>query len=209
MLARISGTLSAIETDRMLVDIGPMTVAALVPACDLPALESCIGQMVERHTLLILEGASVGSTITPRLLAFASEQDRAFFELFTTVKNIGHRKAMRALDRPISDVAAAIAAHDTATLTTLPGIGKRAAETIIAELDGKVDAFTTGISVSNPATGAPLSSLAEDTIAMLVALGENRAMAQTMVERARAVMPDAESPEALLGAVYALREPAP
>jgi len=207
MLARISGTLRGIENERILVDIGPITVDAYVPACDLPALEDSIGKPIERHTLLLLEGSSVGSTLTPRLLAFASPHDRAFLELFTTVKNIGHRKAMRALDRPICKVAAAIANHNTATLTTLPGIGKRAAETIIAELDGKVDAFTVGDVVAAPGATSG-SALTQDTVTMLMALGENRPTALTMVDRARAVMPDATTPEDLLAAVYALREPA-
>ncbi len=208
MLARISGTLRGITAERMLIDVGPITVDALVPACDLAALESQIGHPVERHTLLVLEGSSVGSSMTPRLLAFASEADRAFFELFTTVKNIGHRKAMRALTRPVSEVAAAIAAHDTATLTALPGIGKRAAETIIAELDGKVDVFCLDLSIDGTAATPAASALLEDTIAMLVALGEQPATARTMVDRARAQHPDADTPETLLAAVYAMREPA-
>ncbi|MCH2136298.1 MAG: helix-hairpin-helix domain-containing protein [Phycisphaerales bacterium] len=201
MLARISGTLVGVDDERILVEMGPVTVEALIPACDAPDLEASIGQRVERFTLLLLEGAGVGSTLSPRLLAFESTRDRAFFELFTTVKNIGHRKAMRALVKPVGEVAQAIAGRDIAQLTTLPGIGKRAAETIIAELAGKLDAFLEGHIA--PVSGDPTTSaLIEDTVTMLMALGEQRATALAMVERARAQDPSLDTPESMLAAVY-------
>ena len=207
MLARIRGRLLSAHDERILIDVGPLALEALVPACDLMMLEQAIGTTIERFTLLLLEGAGVGSTLTPRLLAFATARDRAFFETFTTVKNIGHRKAMRALTRPIAEVAAAIAARDVATLTTLPGIGKRAAETIVAELDGKVDAFLDQ-AVTAVVTDPRTKALIEDTLAMLLALGEQRTTAVAMIDRARGMQPDAETPEDLLGAVYRLRETA-
>ena len=208
MLARITGRLRSVEDERILVEIGPVMVEALVPACDIPDLEHRVGETIECFTMMLLEGAGIGSTLTPRLLAFASARDRAFFELFTTVKNIGHRKAMRAMVRPINEVAAAIAGRDLSVLTSLPGIGKRAAETIAAELAGKLDLFLDAPVIAAP-LDAPTVVLVEDTIAMLVALGEQHATAALMVERARAADPDADSPESLLAAVYSVREASP
>jgi len=205
MLARITGRLRSVDDERILVEIGPVMVEAFVPACDLPDLESRIGEPIERFTMLLLDGAGVGTSLTPRLLAFASARDRAFFELFTTVKNIGHRKAMRAMVRPVAEVTAAIVGRDLRVLTTLPGIGKRAAETIVAELAGKLDHFLDAPVVATP-MDAPTVVLVEDTIAMLVALGEQHGAAALMVERARTADPDADSPESLLAAVYSVRE---
>jgi Holliday junction DNA helicase RuvA len=205
MLARIKGRLHGVDDERILVEIGPIIVEAFVPACDVPHLESRIGEPIECFTILLLDSAGLGNSLTPRLLAFATARDRAFFELFTTVKNIGPRKAMRAMVRPVSEVAAAIASRDLSTLTSLPGIGKRAAETIAAELAGKIDTFLEGPVAPAPAD-APTVVLIEDTIAMLVALGEQRATATVMVEHARAADPNADSPESLLAAVYSVRE---
>ena len=77
----------------------------------------------------------------PRLAGFLSVEDRAFFELFTTCKGIGNRKALRAMSLDVGQLAGAISDRDIALLQTLPDIGRRTAETIIATLHGKVDRF--------------------------------------------------------------------
>ena len=70
----------------------------LVPAADVPTLLSKIG-MNPSNSLrcIILKGQSQGSSFLPRLIGFSSEQDRAFFELFTTVKGIGNRKSIASI----------------------------------------------------------------------------------------------------------------
>ncbi len=113
----------------------------LVTAGDVPRLEGLVGGEVTFHTVFYLEGDASGGNLTPRLIGFADEQDRGFFQTFITVKGIGPRKALRALAVPASEVAAAIEAKDVKALIKLPQVGKRAAETIIAELAGKVGRF--------------------------------------------------------------------
>ena len=49
------------------------------------------------------------------------------------------RKALKALSMPISRVASAIEAKDTKLLQSLPGVGKRLADQMVAELAGKMD----------------------------------------------------------------------
>lgn len=205
MLARIAGQLVSVEGGRAQIGIGPSVIDVLVPGSDLDALGRRIGQQVEFHTMLVLEGIGQGTSMVPRLLGFASAHDRAFFELFTTVKNIGHRKALRALQMPAAEIAAAIARRDTATLVSLPEIGKRTAETIIAELSGKVDAYLEGggpISVPGDPAG---SSMRADAIAMLVALGERAEAARQFVDLAMSRNPELDSPEDLLAHIMATR----
>jgi Holliday junction DNA helicase RuvA len=182
--------------------MGPMLVDVLVPGSDVDSLHQRIGREVVFYTLLVFEGSGQGSSMVPRLLGFNSIQDRAFFELFTTVKNIGHRKALRALQAPAADIAAAIARRDSGFLIALPEIGKRTAETIIAELSGKLDAWLAGpgstIEIGpGPIAGTP----AADAVAMLVALGERPEAARQLVDRALSQHPDIDSPEALLAQV--------
>ena len=80
---------------------------------------------------------------------------------------------------------------DAKALTKLPEIGKRMAETIIAELSGKVDTFLSTAEVKQlgaTANGqaAVEDPIAEEAIMALVALGETRTDAQAMVARAQA-----------------------
>ena len=196
MITHLSGTLVAIEDGAAHVRAGDLTYEVLVPAADSMALAARLGQPVSFHTLHYLEGQGQGASFWPRLIGFQAPADRAFFELFTTVKGIGNRKALRALQLPFGQVAEAIAARDHALLQSLPEIGKRTAETICVELKGKVDPFVRGIGA--PAAGtagkaaaargpitaeSKLMAAARDAVEVLVQLGHSKPAAREMVER--------------------------
>jgi len=122
--------------------------------------------------------------------------------LFTTVKGIGNRKALRALIRPFMETANAIANRDATALTSMPEIGKRSAETIIAQLHGKVDVFVTEISstieVSMPA-------YCEDAVSMLVQLGESKRDAKQLIQRAYEIDPEVTSADQLVQTSFQLK----
>src|SRR5437660_4606511 len=79
--------------------------------------------------------------VVPRLIGFLSEAELDFFDLFCTVDKVGTRKAIKALVRPIREIANAIQRQDAKWLTTLPGIGAATAEQVIASLRRKVTKF--------------------------------------------------------------------
>jgi Holliday junction DNA helicase RuvA len=158
-----------------------------------------------------MESHNNGAAFIPRLIGFASPHDRAFFELFTTVKGIGNRKALRALQLPFGAVAAAIADKDLDLLKSLPEIGKRTAETIVAELNGKVDRFVTGRSTSVGLDGvepkdAARTALIRDATAVLTQLGEQRLTARHLVDRALAADSTITNAETLVAAAFRLKE---
>ncbi|MCC7145818.1 MAG: hypothetical protein IT443_05180 [Phycisphaeraceae bacterium] len=142
MIAKLHGVLESLHRDTALVAVdGGLTYQVLLPAFTTSRLTSSLGRSVTFHTHYYLEGQGQGSSMIPRLLGFLSPRDRDFFELLTTCNGIGPRKALRAMAVDPGRIAAAIAERDTATLQSLPEIGRRTAETIIATLHGKVDAF--------------------------------------------------------------------
>ncbi len=202
MITRIRGNLVELTEQSALIHVEQLTYELLVPAGDVPMLLSKIGESIEFYTLHYLEGQSQGNTFLPRLIGFTSEQDRAFFELFTTVKGIGNRKALRALIRPFMETANAIANRDATALTSMPEIGKRSAETIIAQLHGKVDVFVTEISstieVSMPA-------YCEDAVSMLVQLGESKRDAKQLIQRAYEIDPEVTSADQLVQTSFQLK----
>jgi Holliday junction DNA helicase RuvA len=202
MIARITGRLEELTPTSALVDVGGgLWYEVLVPACDAGRLAQRLGQEITLHTMHFIEGdASFGSQ-TPRLVGFLSTTDRQFFRAFTTVKGIGIRTALKALERPVGEIAAAIQGKDARFLATLPKIGKRTAEQIIAELHGKVDAFV------GPASAAveSLPQPAAEAVAVLVQLGERRPDAQALVERVLAVDPELKTPEDIIQKVYRLK----
>jgi Holliday junction DNA helicase RuvA len=187
MICRITGVLERAEGLSAEVAIpGGMVHEVLVPAYLAPELAGRIGSPVTLHTLEYLESHNQGASFVPRLVGFARPEERDFFELLTTVKGIGNRKALRALAEPPGVIARAIVSRDTRALQQLPEIGKRLAETMVAELVGKVDRFAaweSGPAETKPSAG-PLRGPAEEAVAALVALGEQRADAETRVRKA-------------------------
>jgi Holliday junction DNA helicase RuvA len=208
MISRIEGELLSVKDGRALLACEAITYEVFVPGADEQRLATMINQSIALHTLHYLESQGPTGPYFPRLIGFASIEDREFFELFTTVKNIGYRKALRALQLPFGAVAAAIAEKDLDLLKSLPEIGKRTAETIVAELNGKVDRFVElkpGEDRTRPVDDAH-AALLRDAIAVLTQLGEQRLTARQLVDRAIAADPTIPNAELLVAAAFRLKE---
>ena len=159
---------------------------------------------------MLFRSQNQGAQYIPRLIGFASPEDRDFFELFTTVKGIGNRKALRALQLPFASVATAIAEKDVDLLVSLPEIGKRTAETIIVELHGKVNRFIelkpVGRDGGSRAEDTARGALIRDAVAVLAQLGEQKLIARQLVDRALSADPTLDSAEVVVAAAFRLKE---
>ncbi len=208
MIVKLSGKLEFVGTDSVHVTLGDLTHELLVPAADIPTLQTKVGQPVTFFTVEYIEGNASFGQLAPKMLGFLRAQDREFFDLFTTVKGIGTRKALRALAIPVGDIARAIALKDTRKLSSLPSVGKRMAETIVAELHGKVDKFAAGAGGGAAVGGPPVSALpdhAQLAIEALVKLGERRIDAENWVQRVCQVDPTLKDPQRIVRGVYQLK----
>ncbi len=214
MIRRITGRLEG-ATD-LSVELTPegsgVTYEVLIPRYMGGRLGERVGQVVTLHTREHLEAQGQGTSFVPRVIGFESPSERAFFELLTTVKGLGARKALRALANEPSWVAAAIAARDTKRLRTLPEIGARLAETMIAELHGKLDGVLgadelralDGASVElRPGSSLPAS--AQEAVSALIALGETRVGAEKLVDRAMALVGEDGGADAIVAAAFRQR----
>lgn len=207
MIVRIEGEIVAVNALRVLVRVGPMVYELFVPAFDLQALHGRIGSIAEFETFHYFESQGQGTTLLPRLIGFSCSTDRDFFELFTTVKGIGNRKALRAMALPTRTIATAIAARDLDTLKTLPEIGRRTAETMVAELHEKMEPFLAagGIAGTPQAGSVGRGGLAQDALAVLVALGEPRHMAVQWIDRALTDEPEIPDAQTLVTAAFRIK----
>ncbi len=146
----------------------------------------------------------------PLLVGFQHQQDRDFFEQFIQVEGIGPARAAAALIMPVPTLAHAIETEDTATITSMPGIGQRGAQKIVASLKGKVtDAAMRTIDTSPDIP--PISAGARaDVIAVLVNLGYRNAEAATLADDAIRREPElADDAQALLQRVFRERAASP
>lgn len=216
MIASIEGHLESIDEGVALVrpTEGGLTYQVLLPAFAAARLGGSIGQKVVLSTLYFIESQGQGATMIPRLAGFLTVEDRTFFELFTTCKGIGNRKALRAMSLDIGQLAAAIADRDTALLQSLPEIGRRTAETVVATLHGKVERFfskqafsssvatLSGVATQEP--GGP--TVARQALEVLMQLGENRGDAVQWIDQ---VIANSESKpgdvQEMVEAVYRLK----
>ena len=85
-----------------------MLYELLFPAVDLPTLQAAIGQQLTLHTIFYLSGDPTRGGMDPTLIGFLKPTDKKFFEIFTTVKGIGPKKALRALSVTVGEIAGAI-----------------------------------------------------------------------------------------------------
>lgn len=170
MIARITGVLEQLEGGAALValDEGGLGLAreVLVPAYLADRLSgragqaASIGAPVTLHTLEYLESQNQGASFIPRLIGFASTRERDFFELLTSVKGLGNKRALRAMTVEPGSIARSIHERDTRALQRLPEIGPKLAELIVHELRGKVERFVhmPGATGGTPATGAAVEA---------------------------------------------------
>ncbi|MFW5682120.1 MAG: Holliday junction branch migration protein RuvA [Phycisphaeraceae bacterium] len=223
MISRLDGILESMASGAATIRLpAGICLEVLLPDFAVSRLGGAIGQPVTLHTLFYLEQQSQGTTITPRLAGFLTERDRRFFQLFITVKGVGHRKALRAMAMPVDRMAAAIADRDASTLQSLPEIGKRSAETIVVTLKEKVDPFleaptpragaaaasTTGEAAPGEAEAGeagPTGELARDSLHVLMQLGENRVDALQLIDRVLGGEDPPKTSAEVVAAVYQMR----
>jgi Holliday junction DNA helicase RuvA len=200
MISGLTGRLKRVEDGRVFLEAGAMEFELLVPAADVEELRASVGETLTLHTIFMLAGDPSRGGLEPTLIAFLRAEDRQFFELFTTVKGIGAKTALKALTAPVGEIAGAIESKDAKFLTRLQGIGKRTAELIVAELSGKAAKFATFSPAGEGRGGAAASpsrrsAVEEEAIAVLMQLGERRADAERLLDRAKAANPKAKSAE--------------
>lgn len=143
MIARLTGVLEQVEAGSVLLGmVGGVAHEVLIPAYWIRGLEQLgRGATVTLHTLEYLESQNQGASFIPRLIGFASPLEREFFELLTSVKGLGNKRALRAMASEPATIARAIHDRDTRALQRLPEIGPKLAELIVHELKSKIGRF--------------------------------------------------------------------
>lgn len=135
----------------------------------------------------------------PLLIGFQHLPEREFFRKFIEVPDVGPTKAVRALTRPVSEIARWIEAADVKAIQQLPGIGQRLSQTIVAQLSGRLTQealLRTPAEAEGRAPEPP--DLREDAIEALVALQYTHRDAERAVTEAMRARPELVGLEDLL-----------
>jgi len=204
MIAGIEGKLVKLDTEFCLIQIGSVRYEVMLPAYCITALADRIGTDVSLYTLEYFEGVPGGGSLVPRMVGFLSETEREFFMKFTSVKGIGVKRGLRSLSMPITSIASAIENGDEKILMTLPSVGKRMSQQIIAELKGKLGTFALGAEavIMEP----KFKMFQAEALEILIAWGEKRNEAIELIALACNRHPEVDSAEQLVPLVYRLKQ---
>lgn len=191
MIGRLRGTLLDKKPPQLLLDVGGVGYEVEAPMSTFYQLPAVGGEVVLHTHLVVREDAHL-------LFGFGSERERSLFRALIKVNGVGAKMALAILSGMNADTfARCIQEDDTASLTRLPGIGKRTAERLIVEMrDRLADWQEAGVlPVVMAAPGAMVRDEVKDAVSALIALGYKPPEANRMVS---AVATDGRSSEEII-----------
>lgn len=170
MIAYLNGKLAEATPTSVVVDVNGVGYSVFIPVSSydrLPAKGAEVRLLTYHHV-----NAQDG---TQQLFGFATKEERTMFSLLISISGIGPKLACNILSSAtVAGLRNAIAAGDTATLSSLRGIGKKTADRLVVELKDKVGEATGPVkSVHNPKLA--------DAVLALVSLGFKQADAHQAV----------------------------
>lgn len=132
MIAGLKGTIEAIGSNWVIIDVGGISFQVFLPSSTLSTL-GMIGQRVRLHTHMSVREDNMS------LYGFGSARELALFQTLITVSGIGPKLAMSMLSSMEAEqLTLAIVSGEADLLSSIPGIGKKTASRIILELKEKI-----------------------------------------------------------------------
>ncbi|HET6351540.1 MAG TPA: Holliday junction branch migration protein RuvA [Coriobacteriia bacterium] len=161
MIAFLRGQVAGKGASFCLLDVNGVGYQLAMSTSSLVALPA-IGDDVLVHTYMHVREDEIS------LFGFENEAEKDAFELLITVSGVGPKVALSTLSSLTPDaLAAAIAAEDVATVSSVPGIGKKTAQRIILELADKLGAPSSGAHAGGKSgSGAALAEATDALLAM-------------------------------------------
>jgi Holliday junction DNA helicase RuvA len=202
LITNISGRLLRVDNDCLTLQVGAFQYEVLIPDFARRRLQAQLDHDVSLHTIEYLEGNAMSGRMTPRLIGFLSEVEREFFELVCEVDGVGVKKALRAMVRPVREVAEAIEQQDLKALSGLPGVGPATAERIVAKLRRKMPKFALMVAREEPQETAADRDVMRETFDALRALGHSESDARRLIESALDGKTKFKTVEDMLQAIY-------
>ncbi len=184
MIGSLAGVIAAKEPPRLLIEVHGVGYEVEVPMSTYLALPPLGSPVRLRIQHVLREDAS-------QLFGFATESERELFRALLKVNGVGPKVALAVLSGVTADAfRVAIATEDVATLTRIPGVGRKTGERLLVEMrDHFKEIPAAGGSVPNEPRAEALRALQ--------ALGYKPHEAQRMLEK---VVTDGASTEDLIRA---------
>jgi Holliday junction DNA helicase RuvA len=182
MIGFVRGKLAGKSPPQVLIDVGGVGYEIEAPMStfyELPAVGTDVRLLTH---LVVREDAHV-------LYGFASESERRLFRFLLKVSGIGPKIALAILSGvSVEAFAHCVRSDDAASLTRIPGVGRKTAERLIVEMRDRLDALSGPRALPGAIDGKPLaadsSSPEAEAFSALVALGYKPSEASRLLKNA-------------------------
>lgn len=169
MIASISGKITQLETDNIVVDVAGIGYLVNVPSTVIDAHKP--GQIITLHTQLIVRQDYLA------LYGFENFEGREYFNLLLGVSGIGPRLALTILSTLTPEsIRRAIFNEQAEIFNRVPGVGKKTSQKIIFNLQDKISADEGFEPI------AKMSEADSEVLNALVALGYSVVEAQAALQ---------------------------
>jgi Holliday junction DNA helicase RuvA len=203
MIAKIRGQLIKKEENKAIIEVGGICYEVNTPSTVSSRLlknENGIVELVVYHYFNLDKNRGI-----PVMIGFLDELEKEFFEKFIGISGIGPKVALKAFERPISQIAQAIEDGDLNFLRGLEGIGMQKAKQIIATLQGKVGRFA--LMRQDECKKSPVKKeIVEEASNILKRLQYSGKEIEDMVKKALQTRPEVDNTEDLLNEIYRQRK---
>jgi holliday junction DNA helicase RuvA len=197
MIGKLKGVVDAVGEAHAIVDVNGVGYEVQASARTLRTLQpgETVSLAIETH---VREDAI-------RLYGFASEVERAWFRTLQTIQGVGAKVALGVLGTlSPQDLANAVALQNWAAVEQAPGVGKKLAQRIVAELKDKAPALAVaGLSAPVAAKAGAAHNFAEgdaaaEAISALTNLGYHPGQASQAIAAAMTELGQAAATPALI-----------
>lgn len=175
MIGSLRGLLLSRDPPHLLVEVAGIGYEVEVPASTWASLPAPGSEVQLRTHLVVREDQHL-------LYGFASEAERALFRDLIKVSGIGARIALAILSSlSVEDFMRCVQARDTATLTRVPGIGRKTAERLFLDLHDRIETLAAGMATAM----LPPATAEAEAMGALQALGYRPAEARRLIDQAQ------------------------
>ncbi|RJF73895.1 Holliday junction branch migration protein RuvA [Deinococcus cavernae] len=189
MIAYLSGVVREVRESSAVVVAGGVGYEVQCPNSTLAKL--VVGQNAEFSTRFVVrEDAQL-------LFGFSDADSLRLFDLLTSVSGVGPKLGLALLSAmPVSALAQGLLSGDAKLLSSVSGVGKKTAERLVLELQGKVPEHLAAGATSTGTGGRAAritTTASRDAIEALLALGFREAQVRAAVAELVAAEPDASA----------------
>ena len=176
MIASISGKVIQLTKETVIMDINGLGFEVFVPKPLLSETEA--GDLLYLYTYMLVREDNIS------LYGFASLEEKQFFLQFLTVGGIGPKLSLSILSSlSIDNIRSAILSEKPDYFSRVPGVGKKTAQKIIIQMQGKLP-DSDGLAIRS------ITDVDDAVVDALISLGYSVVEAQTALQTIPKDTPD-------------------